>query len=199
MSSTTTQIISFATKEAVTFQNLAGAAKVDTKGLQNQVLGVGIEEPEAKHWFLGWHSQTSLLCSMNADSKARTPPTEWDAETKCGMPDFEKILSPLTSEHIQNIHVAFNKPPMPCLTAPVTRIILSTTKPEQDLITFGEICNVRLRATAEQPGCLGTSWGYTIENPRAVVLLVGWETVDVSHLCPVVFKPPLIVSFLAGP
>jgi len=158
MSSNTTQIISFATKEAVTLQDLANAAKVDTKGPHNQMLGGGIEEPEAKHWFL-----------------------DWDAETKSGTPDFEKILSPLTSEQIQNVHVAFSEPPTPCLTAPVTEITFSTTKPEQDLITFGEICNVTLRVTAEQPGCLGTSWGYTTENQRAVVLLVGWESVD-AHM-----------------
>jgi len=158
MSSTTTQIISFATKGAITFRDLSNAAKVDTKGLHSQMLGGGIEEPEAKHWFL-----------------------DWDAETKSGTPDFEKILSVLTSEQIRNVHVAFSEPPTPCLTAPVTQIILSTTKPEQDLITFGEICNVTLRATAEQPGCLGTSWGYTTENPRAVVLLVGWQSVD-AHI-----------------
>jgi len=104
--------------------------------------------------------------------------TEWLAEAKSGTSDFEKILSPLTSEPILNIHVAFTKSPASCVTAPVTEVMMSTTKPEQDLITFGEICNVALRATAEQPGCLGTSWGYSKENPRTVISLVGWASVN---------------------
>jgi hypothetical protein len=106
---------------------------------------------------------------------------EWDAATKSGTSDFEKLLHRLTSEAAQNVQVAFSESPRSCLEAPVTEVIWSTTKPEQDLITFSEICNVKLRATREQPDCLGTSWGYTNEDPRAVVLLVGWKHVDVRY------------------
>jgi len=38
-----------------------------------------------------------------------------------------------------------------------------------------------LCATAEQPGCLGTSWGYTQENPGMVVTLVGWQNLAVHR------------------
>jgi hypothetical protein len=53
-------------------------------------------------------------------------------------------------------------------------------KPERDLIAFGEIASVSLHDTIIQPGCLGTSWGYTSEIPKSVVLVVGWENVEVK-------------------
>jgi len=108
--------------------------------------------------------------------------TEWDAETKSGTPDFEKILKPLTSKLIQNVHVAFSESLAPSLTAPVTEIVFSTIKAEQNLIAFGEITSSTLRDTIIQPGCLGTAWGYTDENPKAVVFFVGWETIEVKYL-----------------
>src|SRR5882762_3698462 len=56
MSSMITQIISFAAKDAATavnFRALADAARVGTKGLQSQMLGSAVDEPETKQWFLG--------------------------------------------------------------------------------------------------------------------------------------------------
>jgi len=149
-----TQIVSFTTKGETDFKALASAAKVGTKGLRSQVFGVGVEESEARHWFL-----------------------EWNTASKSGAPHVEKILKFATSDSIQNVHVVFNEPLAPSLAAPVTEIIFATTKARQDLITFGEIINVALRSTAGQPGCLGTSWGYTQENPRAAVLVIGWQNI----------------------
>jgi len=54
-------------------------------------------------------------------------------------------------------------------------------KPEQDLVAFGEITSNTLRDTIIQPGSLGTSWGYDAsEIPKFVVLIVGWENVEVK-------------------
>lgn len=104
---------------------------------------------------------------------------EWDTARKSAVPDVEKILHSATSAPIQNVHVAFNEPLTPSLTAPVTEIIFANTKAGQDLITFGEIINVALRSTAEQRGCVGTSWGYTEENKRTAIIIVGWATIEV--------------------
>ena len=56
MSPTITQIISFASKEAVIPRDIF---KAGTQRPQSQVIGGGVEEPEAKLWFLGKdHSHT---------------------------------------------------------------------------------------------------------------------------------------------
>jgi len=143
-------------KEETNFKEFASAMKSGAKGLRSQMLGVGIEESEARRWIL-----------------------QWDTAKKSAAPDVEKILqSANTSGPIQNIHVVFNDSLTPSLTAPVTEIIVVNTKPGQDLITFGEIINVALRSTAQQPGCVGASWGYTEENKGAAVIIVGWATVE---------------------
>jgi len=49
----TTQIISFATKVTVDFKYLSNAVKAGATELHSQHLGSGLEEPEARHWFLG--------------------------------------------------------------------------------------------------------------------------------------------------
>ncbi|KIM85684.1 hypothetical protein PILCRDRAFT_816887 [Piloderma croceum F 1598] len=152
--SSITQIISFVAKSTVDFEYLSNAAKAGTKGLQRQFLGIGLE-PNARAWLL-----------------------EWDAETKSGIVDFEKILEPVTSEPIKNVHVAFSESLAPSLAAPVTEILFSKMKPEQDLVAFGKIASVSLQDTIIQPGSLGTSWGYTSEIPKSVVLVVGWENVE---------------------
>jgi hypothetical protein len=110
-----------------------------------------------------------------------TTQTEWDAENKSGTPDVEKIVSPLTSGPIQNVHVKFSESPKPCLEAPVVEVVVSKMKPGQDLVAFGPICDDTLRITMEQPGCLGIAWGYTEEDPKDVILIVGWESVEVQH------------------
>jgi hypothetical protein len=46
---------------------------------------------------------------------------------------------------------------------------------------FGEVCRVTCEDTIVQFGCLGTAWGYVREDPRRVVLLFGWESVEVSR------------------
>jgi hypothetical protein len=53
MSSSITQIISFASKTAANFEELANAGDAGTKGLQSQFLGSSFEEPEARLWCLG--------------------------------------------------------------------------------------------------------------------------------------------------
>jgi len=152
-----TQIVSFSTtKGATDFKDLTGAVKTGVSGLQSQSLGTGVEEPQARRWVL-----------------------QWDSETKSDTPDVESILKPFTSETIDNVTVEFSGENLnKCLSAPVTEMIFATTKPGQDLITFGEIVNVSLTATDSQPGCLGSAWGYTKEKPGVAVLVVGWENVD---------------------
>lgn len=66
--------------------------------------------------------------------------TNWDAELKTGAPNLEKIF-PGDAKIICNLHVAFNISPEACLSTPVTEVIFATTKPEQDVITFGRICD----------------------------------------------------------
>jgi hypothetical protein len=52
MSSTITQIVGFTMKEEINFKEFASAMKSGTKGLRSQMLGVGIEESEARRWIL---------------------------------------------------------------------------------------------------------------------------------------------------
>lgn len=167
-------------KEETNFKEFASAMKSGAKGLRSQMLGVGIEESEARRWILrnSFPFLSGIIWIIDADVTVAL--TEWDTAKKSAAPDVEKILqSANTSGPIQNIHVVFNDSLTPSLTAPVTEIIVVNTKPGQDLITFGEIINVALRSTAQQPGCVGASWGYTEENKGAAVIIVGWATVEV--------------------
>lgn len=104
---------------------------------------------------------------------------EWDSiESSTANPLIEDAAQ---EPAVQQVHVAFNRALAPVLGSPVTEMIFAVTKPEQDLITFGEIINVLLRSAEEQPGTIASSWGYTRENPNLAVIMVGWESVDVGH------------------
>jgi hypothetical protein len=107
--------------------------------------------------------------------------TDWDPNTKSGCPDFQSILTPLVSPTpIQIQSVQFSQPPNTSLLAPITEVLVSTLKPNVDLMKFGEVCRVTCEDTIEF-GCLGTAWGYVKEDPRRVVLLFGWESVEVNR------------------
>lgn len=178
---TITQIVSFATNAEVNFEDLTSGVEGGNTGLRSQAIGTRAKEEvkdadlQVRHWMLGkcipmWHP-----------SVAERERTGWDAEAKFGALDLKKIL-PGETEVIRNSHVAFDVPPDACLSAPVTEMIFATTKAGQDLINFGGICDMTLRTTIEQPGCSGTAWGYTKEDPRVFVLLVGWDTISVRAL-----------------
>lgn len=175
MSPTLTQIVSFVTKNDANFQELAEVVKIGTNGIQSQALGKGEEEPDTKHWFLG-----TFVLANHAQQTLNGKKSDWDEDTKLGIPDFEKILHPLTSEPIRNVHVWFRESPGACVRANVTEFIVATAKPGQDLVAFDDICNMTLRTTAEQPGCTGTTWGAMKENARDFILLVGWNSIEVS-------------------
>lgn len=101
----------------------------------------------------------------------------------------------MTSEPIKSVHIAFSESLAPSLAAPVTEISFSKMKPEQDLVSFGKIASVSLDDTIIQPGCLGTSWGYTSEIPKFVVLVAGWENVEVRIGLRCNVGPLLIATF----
>lgn len=88
-------------------------------------------------------------------------------------------MLPSGSKILRIAHVAFDRPPKPCFNAPVTEITIATAKDEQDLLTFGGMCDLALRTTIDQLGCKGTAWGCAQEDPRVFVLLAGWDAIKV--------------------
>lgn len=116
------------------------------------------------------------------------PSLEWDTENS------SESVEPQFQTAARNVHVEFNESLATILASPVTEIAFATTKPGQDLITYGEIINVALRAAAQQPSCKGTSWGYAKENPGIAVLVVGWDTVDVSLTEPLHQRADLTIT-----
>lgn len=55
-------------------------------------------------------------------------------------------------------------------------------KPETDLNEFSKIVDASLEVCHDFKGCYGTAWGYVVgtEHAKEVVLLLGWESPEVS-------------------
>jgi hypothetical protein len=94
----------------------------------------------------------------------------------------EKLEAVVDSPPTRRV-VAFNPfPPTKCFAAPFTEVIISTVKPETNLKEFDKIVDASLEVCHDFEGCYGTAWGYVVDaqGPNEVVLLVGWESPEVS-------------------
>ncbi|KAF7975536.1 hypothetical protein HWV62_9367 [Athelia sp. TMB] len=162
VASSTTQIVLFINDDEASLAVTTDTSDARLNKLMGQTFGTRIAKDENK----------------DTELKVRCCVGEWQPREIANPDELAEIL-PRGSEVIRSIHVSFDASLEPCLAAPVTEIIFATAKQEQDLITFGGICDFALRATIEQPGCTGTAWGFAKENPQLFVLVAGWDRIRV--------------------
>lgn len=114
------------------------------------------------------------------------PGTEWDsADGKLDASTWKSVeerLAPLAAGQVDSVRVSFIGSPRKFLAAPVTEVIFATAKPEIDLEAFANTCDVALQATNESQGSYGSTRGYTSKSERDIVMVLGWESIEVGIL-----------------
>jgi hypothetical protein len=166
-----TEIITLTSNDAMkttsNFQEAVGLLRqTNFEGLQRMYWGDRVQQPGIRQWFINWDP--------------RPQGSEWTTATKVQIK--EKLEAVVDSPPTRRV-VAFNPfPPTKCFAAPFTEVIISTVKPETNLKEFDKIVDASLEVCHDFEGCYGTAWGYVVDaqGPNEVVLLVGWESPEVS-------------------
>lgn len=166
-----TEIVTLTSNDAMkttsNFQEVIALMRHSTfDGLQRMHWGDRVQQPGIRQWFINWDRRP-----QRSESTAATL-----AQIK------EKLNAIVDSPPTRRL-VAFNPfPPTKCFAAPFTEVIISTVKPETNLNEFDKIVDASLDVCHDFKGCYGTAWGYVVdpEGANEVVLLVGWESPEVS-------------------
>ncbi|KAG2115441.1 hypothetical protein DEU56DRAFT_841042 [Suillus clintonianus] len=159
-----TLISNHAMKTTSNFQEVLELLRQPTiEGIQKMYWGDRVQQPGVRQWFINWDRR-----SQGSESTAATM-----AQVK------EKLDAIIESPPTCRL-VAFNPfLPTKCFAAPFTEVIISTIKPETDLNAFNKVVDELLEVCHDFEGCYGTAWGYVVDASE-VVLLVGWESPEVS-------------------
>ena len=78
------------------------------------------------------------------------------------------------------VHVAFQpNSPSKVLGAPVTEVLLRTITSSTSNEVLISSLNSLPEVLAKQKGFSGAVWGPTIEDPNLIIVLIGWESIQV--------------------
>jgi quinol monooxygenase YgiN len=134
-------------------------------GMQKTFTGFQVQEPHLGFWITIWKSHSHYKRFMKSDaSKVVSQTFRSILDEK---PDVNHVLLPTNIDK-----------PMKSTVVETVYITANPGRSRQSLQGLMDRLTVALR---ESEGCHDSSWGYSMENDKMFVGIIGWDSVEAHH------------------